>query len=153
MLFEFPNGLVDVIRERPYDGIVTLRAATRTPISYFEDVTPTKPLRVPHHLFPWILHLNADVLSAEVSPEILQTIEVVDRITPEPAAFVIDWAFRNEIGEIVQGYDVCWPQDIDVARNNVAYDFDNLIDEVRFLPLFEIPKKLLGLQEDEDEGF
>jgi hypothetical protein len=78
---------------------------------------------------------------------------VLERLTPEPAAFVAEWTYRNEIDVVVSGYEVCWPQDRDIVRNRVAYEHDELIDVVNFLPLFEIPKKLLGLQEDEDEGF
>jgi hypothetical protein len=153
MLFKFESGLVDIVREKPYPGIITLRSSTYDAVACFEGITPNKVIKVPHHLYPWILHLCQGNLPSEISQESLAEIEVLERLTPEPAAFVAEWTYRNEIDVVVSGYEVCWPQDRDIVRNRVAYEHDELIDVVNFLPLFEIPKKLLGLQEDEDEGF
>jgi hypothetical protein len=152
MLFEFVSGLVDIVHEKPYPGVVTLRSSTYDAVAYFEEITPNKVLKVPHHLYPWILHLCQGNLPSEISQDALKDIEVLERLTPEPVAFAVEWTYRDEHGVVVSDYDVCWPQDQDIARNRVAYDHDELIDVVSFLPLFEIPKKLLGISEEADEG-
>lgn len=153
MLFEFLGGLVDIVREKPYPGVVTLRSSTYEAVGYFEGITPNPVIKVPHHLYPWILHLCQGNLPSELSQEALKDIEVLERLTPEPVAFAAEWTYRDESDVVVSDYDVCWPQDQDVIRNKVAYEHDELIDVVKFLPLFEIPKKLLGIKEDDDEGF
>jgi hypothetical protein len=147
MLFEFVSGLVDIVRERPYEGVVTLRSSRRETIEMWESVGPGKVLKVPHHLYPWILHLAEGNLDSDIRQEDLKNIEVVDRLTPEPVAFAVEWTYKNEEGFIVSGYDYCWPQDTDVAANQVSFEYDNLVDTAKFLPLFEIPNKLLGLED------
>lgn len=150
MIFEFQNGLVDIVREKPYDGVVTLRSSDREAVALFELMGSGQVLKVPHHLYPWILHLGDGNLPNEVQVEDLANVEVIDRLTPEPAAFAVEWTYRDATGTVQSGTDYCWPQDKDVARLRVSYEHENFTEDIKFIPLFEIPKKLLGLEENDE---
>jgi hypothetical protein len=149
MLFNFHNGPVDIVREKPYTGVVTLRSSDREAVALFEDMTPCEVLKVPHHMYPWILHFNEGNLPSEIDLELFDKFEVVERLTPEPVAFAVECTYRDEYGKVVESYDYCWPQDIDIAHAKANYEHENVVESIKFLPLFKIPNKLLGIV-DED---
>ena len=151
MLFEFENGIIDIVREKPYPGVVTIRSSSYEAVALYALMTPSKIVKVPDPIYPWILHLNEGNLPSEIDAVHLENLEILERLTPEPVAFAVEWTYKDELGQVAGDFDYCWPQDQDIAQAKVNYEYENLVESIKFLPLFEIPNKLLGLKGDVDE--
>jgi hypothetical protein len=91
-----------------------------------------------------IIHVDMDSCPLRISAFDFKKVEVVDRLTPEPVCFVYDYAYYDEEGQIQGDYDYCWPQEKDQVFQNLLSSEKDMVSEPAFLPLFRIPRELVG---------
>jgi hypothetical protein len=144
MLFNFDGKMVDIVREAPYKGVYTVRASSGRALRKFRQSSPADMVRVPHHLYPFIIHIDMNSCPLRISAFDFKKVEVVDRLTPEPVCFVYDYAYYDEEGQIQGDYDYCWPQEKDQVFQNLLSSEKDMVSEPAFLPLFRIPRELVG---------
>jgi hypothetical protein len=143
MLYIYEDHLVDIVREKPYSNLVTVLVTNPESLKAFGKFSPVRPTAISHYLYRGAIHLSEDRLPLILTREQLDEIEEVDRITPEPIAFLFEYEVSAESGvSRKRGY--CWADD-QVAQYQLLLDqTTNLLSDVTFYPLFRIPTALLG---------
>jgi hypothetical protein len=144
LLFNFDGKLVDIVREAPYRGVYTVRASSGRALRKFRQASPADMVRVPHHLYPFIIHVDMDSSPLRISAFDYKKVEIVDRLTPEPVCFVYDYAYYDEDGEMKGDYAYCWPHEKDQVFQNLLSSGKDVVSEPSFLPLFRLPRELIG---------
>jgi hypothetical protein len=144
MLFNFEDQLVDVVIEKPYKNVFTIRASTSKALKSFRESSIAEMVKVPHHLYPYLIHIDMDSSPLRVSAFDYKKIEKLDRLTPEPACFVYEYAYSTDEGQVSGDYGYCWPDEIDWVTNNLMTSEKELLGDPVFLPLFIIPGELVG---------
>ncbi len=143
MLFEFEGNLVDIVKERPYKGIYTVRAASGRALRKFRKSSGGEMIKVPHHLFPFVIHIGEYSLPYKIPLAVQSDIEVVDRLTPEPACFLYEYAYEED-GRLHGDYGYCWPDEIEETRDRLIYTEKPIEGDPIFVPIFRIPGELIG---------
>lgn len=143
MLFDFDGSLVDIVKERPYKGIYTVRAASGRALRKFRKSSGGEMIKVPHHLYPFLIHIGEYSLPYKIPLAIQADIEVVERLTPEPACFLYEYAYEVE-GKLHGDYGYCWPDEIEYTTDRLMYREDPIEGEPIFMPIFRIPGELIG---------
>ena len=133
MLFEIDGNFVDVVHERPYEELLTIRASSAEALVRFKDMTLGEIVQVPHHIYTHIVHVPSPVLETQLSWKDLRFVEEVDRLTPEPAAFGYEYAHEEEDGKVRGDYGFCWPDEIESTKINLYEREYNLIGEPSFM--------------------
>lgn len=144
MLYQIENDFVDVVRELPYRDLLTVRASSAEALAGFTGMTMGEVLQVPHHIYKYILHIPKPVLEVKLNWKDLAQVEEVARLTPEPAAFAYEYAVEHEDGSVSGEYWFCWPHEIDSVIEQVTLREENVLGDPNFIPLFFIPKELVG---------
>jgi hypothetical protein len=144
MLFNFGDHFVDVVRERPYREVLTVRASTPKALKQFRGVSSADVVKVPHHLYPYIIHVHEDSSPLNISYPTASSIEVVDRLTPEPACFIYEYCYVPEQGDYIGDYGYCWPDEVESTTEYLMSGERELVGEPIFLPLFRIPGELVS---------
>jgi len=144
MLFNFEGQLVDVVIESAYKNLFTIRASTARALRSFRRSSIADMVRVPHHLYPFMIHVDMDSSPLRVNAFDYTKIEKLDRLTPEPACFVYEYAYSTGESEAAGDYGYCWPNEIDWVTENLMTSEKELLGEPVFLPLFKIPGELVS---------
>jgi hypothetical protein len=144
LLYQIENDFVDVVRELPYRDLLTVRASSAEALAGFTGMTMGEVLQVPHHIYKYILHIPKPVLEVKLNWKDLAQVEEVARLTPEPAAFAYEYAVEHEDGSVSGEYWFCWPHEIDSVIEQVNSSEENVLGDPSFVPLFVIPKELVG---------
>lgn len=144
MLFNFEDQLVDVVIENAYKNVFTVRASTAVALKPFRRSSIAEMVQVPHHLYPYLIHVDMDASPLRVSAFDYKNIEKLERLTPEPACFVYEYAYSTGDGETVGDYGYCWTNEIESVTNNLMADEKELLGDPVFLPLFKIPGELVS---------
>ena len=66
-------------------------------------------------------------------------------MTPEPVAFVCEYAYEDQDGKAWGEYYFCWPDEIEGEINRLRADVEGMLDDPVFTPLFHIPNELVGV--------
>jgi hypothetical protein len=143
MLFDFDGHLVDIIREEPYSEVLTVRASSGRHLRPFRRGSVADMVKVPHHLYPFVIHIGEYSLPFRISIKDQMSVENLPRITPEPACFVYDYAYEDE-GKVTGDYGYCWPSEVEKTRESLMCSEKELLGEPVFLPLFRIPGELIN---------
>lgn len=155
MLYQLGDSFVDIVVETPYKNVLTIRASSEEQLKTFQNMTPSI-LQVPHHIYTHIIHIPVDVIGREFNWKDISKVEQVDRLTPEPAAFVYDFAYEEEDGKVVGDYGYCWPGETEEVTNSLITGERELLGDPTFLPVFHIPRELSGsplnFNLEDDEG-
>ena len=133
------------MHETVYEGVLTIRASSAEALKKFDDMTLSEVLQVPHHIYTHIIHVSRDLIESEFSWRELSKAEKVDRMTPEPAAFLCEYAHEDQDGKAWGQYHFCWPDEIEREVNRLHADVEGLLGEPTFTPLFYIPNELVGV--------
>jgi hypothetical protein len=144
MLFLYQNHLVDVVQEIPYPSLLTARASSAEALNQLVGSTSSEIVKVPHHLYPFIVHVNEDQLPITLSHQLSNAMEVVDRLTPEPACFIYEYCYESEDEKNIGDYGYCWPDEVDSTRDYLMSGEKSLMGDPVFLPLFRIPSELVN---------
>lgn len=145
MLYQVDDHFVDVVQETAYKNVLTVRASSAAALKKFDDMTLSDILQVPHHIYTHIIHVSRDLIESEFSWRELMALEKVDRMTPEPAAFLCEYAHEDQDGKAWGEYHFCWPDEIESEINRLNADVEGLLGEPTFTPLFYFPNELLGI--------
>ena len=144
ILYQIDDHFVDVVREMPYPGIMTVRASSEEALAPFKDMTLGEIVQVPHHIYTHIVHVPTPVLETTFDWKDLSKTEFVERLTPEPAAFGYEYAWDDEDGKAWGEYGFCWPHEIQSTMKNILEGERNILGDPAFMPLFYIPRELVG---------
>ena len=144
MLFNFDGKMVDIVREEPYKSVYTIRASSGRTLRKFRQSSSGEMIKVPHHLYPYLIHIDMDTCPLRVSALDFKKIEIIPRLTPEPACFVYEYAFTDDEGHLHGDYGYCWPGEIEHIYQNLLSSEKELVSEPTFLPLFRIPGELVN---------
>ena len=144
MLYEIDGNFVDVVRESPYPDVLTIRASSTAALDKFTGMTVGDVLTVPHHIYQHILHVAKASLETKLHWKDLSNVEVLDRLTPEPAGFCYDYATEDEEGNLIGHYSYCWPHEIEEERNRLMHGEEPVAVEPTFIPVFYLPRELTG---------
>lgn len=156
MLYQLGDSFVDVVHEKPYEELLTVRASSVEALERFKDMTLGEIVQVPHHIYTHIVHIPIPVLETELNWRDLRNVEEVERLTPEPAAFGYEYAHEDEDGKAWGEYGFCWPNEIESVKQSLLTSERNILGEPAFMPIFYIPGELVGaplkfnLDNDED---
>lgn len=159
MLVLFENDFVDVIREKGYKDLLTLRSSSVEALKRFDPLSMSTFLEVPHHIYTNILHVSEEAMRIEYPTLKLDQVETFQRLTPAPIAYVYEWAIDHGEESLEGCYDYCWADEVEEARKGLLYGEDELAGSPRFYPLFFIPNELVGaptqfhLEIDDDEDY
>lgn len=144
MLFLYQDHLVDVVHETSYPSLMTARASSEDALIQLIGTTSSEIVKVPHHLYPFIVHVHEDQFPIVLSHQLSKAIEQVDRLTPEPACFIYEYCYESEDETNIGDYGYCWPDEVDSTKDYLMTGDKNLIGEPVFLPLFRIPGELVN---------
>lgn len=144
MLYQVDTSFVDVVHERPYEDLLTVRASSEEDLQAFTGMTMGEVLTVPHHIYKYLLHVPKPVLEAKLDWKDLKNVEQLERLTPEPAAFAYEYAVEHEDGTVSGEYWFCWPHEIEGVKEGLLTSDQNILGEASFIPLFYIPNELVG---------
>jgi hypothetical protein len=141
--------------EAPYDRVLTIRASSEEALKPFTRLTSGQVVQVPHHIYTYIIHISEDVIGREFDWKDIRNVEKVDRLTPEPTAFVYDFAYEEEDGKVTGDYGYCWPNEIEEVTYTLRTSEKEILGDPSFIPIFFIPRELSGAQlrfnlDDED---
>lgn len=143
MLFLTESGLIDIVRESIYTGVLTVRSSNPIALTELSRSSQARIVRVPDQYYPWVTHIPAEKLQMEISQIVLQQIEIIERLTPPPIAYVYEQSIGGEGGE-VRTYGYCWPSELSTTKHAFEKSTSKSYKGPVFLPLFQIPKQLLG---------
>lgn len=154
MLYQIDNDYYDVVQERPYKDLLTVRASSKEQLERFANSTMSEIVQVPHHIYTHIIHIPLPVLETTFNWKDLRQVEVLDRLTPEPVAFGYEYAEEEEDGKVRGDYGFCWPDEIEETTHSLFASDKNILGEPTFMPLFYIPNELVGapIKFDLEEG-
>ncbi len=144
MLIHIEGVFVDVVREAPYKNVLTVRASDPKSLARFASSTCSEVIQVPHPYYPYIIHIDEYVIPLKLDYQLYKDIEVVDRLTPEPACFVYEYAYEEEDGSITGEYGYCYPHEVESTTDYLMSQERQPINEPVFLPLFYFPGELVG---------
>jgi hypothetical protein len=144
MLFLYQNHLVDVVHESPYPRLFTVRASSTEGLNELLGSTSSEIVQVPHHIYPYLIHVHEDQFPIKVSHQALRDIEVVDRLTPEPTCFTYEYCYASEDDRNIGEYGYCWPNEVGSTREYLMSGEREILGEPVFLPLFRIPGELVN---------
>jgi hypothetical protein len=153
MLLLHQGHLVDVVHESPYACVLTVRASTSSALKGFLAATSSEIVQVPHHIYTFIVHVHEDQFPVTLSHQLSKGIEVVDRMTPEPACFIYEYCYESDDESNIGDYGYCWPDEVDSTKDYLMSGDKNLIGEPVFLPLFRIPGELVNAPLTSLEGY
>ena len=156
MLYQLGDSFVDIVKEASYKGVLTIRASSEDALKSFTGLTSGRIVQVPHHIYTHIIHIPADVIGREFDWKDLRNVEMVERLTPEPTAFVYDYAYTEEDGSVTGDYWFCWPNEVDDVNHVLFTGEKEILGDPIFIPLFYIPRELSGaplqLNLDDENG-
>lgn len=144
MLFQYGDHFVDIVKEQPYKNIYTVRSSSPRALKDFRDATSSEMVKVPHHIYPYIVHIHEDSSPLRVPYPMASSIEVVDRLTPEPACFIYEYCYEQEGGDYIGEYGYCWPHEVESTADYLLTGEREIVGDPTFLPLFKIPGELVN---------
>lgn len=136
MMFLTKFGFVDVVRERDFPGMVTVRSSTLGGLAQFKRRTMARPVMAVRDaaLWPYLLHVRVEAANSALNTHKIYGAEKIRRVSPKPVAFYYN-AWQHEGDDNAQGY--AWPEEVDDLR----WSIDGF-DEWEFYPVFEVPAEL-----------
>jgi hypothetical protein len=73
----------------------------------------------------------------------LRDVESVERLTPLPAAYVYEYAWKSEDDEdLIVDYYYCWPHQVDQVRECIIQSGKLIEGGIAFMPVFRVPREL-----------
>lgn len=153
MLIYVDGVYLDVVRERPYKQVLTVRAADRVSLRKVASCTSSEIVQVPHPYYPFIVHIDEYVLPINYHYSHNKDVEVLDRLTPEPVCFVYEYAYEELDGSITGEYGYCYPDQVQDTSDYLMSQERQPMSEPVFLPLFYFPGELVGAPVSWPEGY
>lgn len=144
MLFLVNENFIEIVRERPYKGVLTLMASNQLALKEFMYRTPSKLMPVVHPVNRWMLHVSERNLGLDISAETMAELEQVERLTAEPINYFYQYAYLDHEGKVALSSGYCWADELDQILQNVESTESDLIGDVTCIPLFRVSRALIN---------
>lgn len=152
MLFHFQESSIEIVRERPYERLLTVMATKSRTLKEFFVRTPSQIVPVAKQTYKLILHISETNLPFFIEPETLAAIEVVERLTPEPAAYYCELAHPNSEGNLTFSGRFCWEEELHIVEDSLLANNEDMLGEPLFVPLFKVPMQLIHASNKQQNG-
>jgi hypothetical protein len=152
MLFHFQESLIEVVRERPYERLLTVMATNPRSLKEFYVRTPSQIVPVANHTYKLLIHISETNLPFFIEPEALAEIEVVERLTPEPVAYYCEYAHPNSEGNMTFSGRYCWAEELFLVENSLLANHEDMLGKPLFIPLFRVPMQLIHASNKQQNG-
>jgi hypothetical protein len=152
MLFQFQESFVEIVRERPYKDVLTVMATTPRSLREFYVRTPSHVLPVAHHIYKVMIHISESNLPLDVEPELLQELEVVDRLTAAPVSYYYEYAHPDLSGNMSFSGSYCWAGELSDIEKTLVTEIEDMIGDPLFIPLFRVPMQLIHASNKTQDG-
>lgn len=141
MLFLADNDFYDVVQEEQFNDVVTVSASSALALSKFKRHSEGKIIMNPADMaFPFLVHVTIDSAAYLLKSSKVYGVKKEQNISPEPVAFCFRGT-EKQTDNPTWGY--CWPTEVD----DVYFSLDD-VEDVKFFPLFEVPRELQELSEE-----
>lgn len=152
MLFQFQESFVEIVRERPYNNVLTVMASSPKSLREFYVRTPSHVLPVAHHVYKMMIHISESNLPFDLDPTVLAELEVVDRLTAAPVSYYYEYAHPDLSGNMTFSGSYCWAEQLEEIEKSIAVDVEDLIGDPLFIPLFRVPMQLIHASNKNQDG-
>jgi len=152
MLFQLQESFVEIVRERPYKDVLTVMATTPRSLREFYVRTPSHVLPVAHHIYKVMIHISESNLPLDVEPDLLQELEVVDRLTAAPVSYYYEYAHPDLSGNMTFSGSYCWADELSDIEKTLATEIEDMIGNPLFIPLFRVPMQLIQASNNTKDG-
>jgi hypothetical protein len=152
MLFQFQESFVEIVRERPYNNVLTVMASSPKSLREFYVRTPSHVLPVAHHVYKMMIHISESNLPFDVDPTVLAELEVVDRLTAAPVSYYYEYAHPDLSGDMTFSGSYCWAEQLEQIEKSIAADIEDMIGDPLFIPLFRVPMQLIHVSNKHKDG-
>lgn len=143
MLFHFQESFIEIVRERPYERLLTVMATNPRSLKEFYVRTPSQIVPVANHTFKLLIHISETNLPFFIEPEALAELEVVDRLTASPVSYYYECAHPDLSGNMKFSGRYCWAEQLLEIEKSIAADVEDMIGDPLFIPLFRVPMQLI----------
>jgi hypothetical protein len=143
MLFLHQENFIEVVRERTYKNVLTIMATNQATLRELTFRTPSRIMPVVHPINRWMIHVGDADLGIAISPEALDQVEVVDRLTGEPINFHFKYSYLDLEGKPAIGKGFCWAEELEQTLNQIEATEPDLIGEIVCTPLFRVNGALI----------
>ena len=152
MLFQFQESFVEIVRERPYNNVLTVMASSPKSLREFYVRTPSHVVPVAHHVYKMIIHISESNMPFDLDPTVLAELEVVDRLTAAPVSYYYEYAHPDMSGNMTFLGSYCWAEQLEEIEKSIAVDVEDMIGDPLFIPLFRVPMQLIRASNKNNEG-
>lgn len=152
MLFQFQESFVEIVRERPYNNVLTVMASSPKSLREFYVRTPSHVLPVAHHVYKMMIHISESNLPFDVDPTVLAKLEVVARLTATPVSYYYEYAHPDLSGNMTFSGSYCWAEQLEKIEKSIAVDIEDMIGDPLFIPLFRVPMQLIHASNKNQDG-
>lgn len=152
MLFQFQESFVEIVRERPYNNVLTVMSSNPKSLREFYVRTPSHVLPVAHHVYKMMIHISESNLPFDVDPTVLAELEVVDRLTAAPVSYYYEYAHPDLSGNMTFSGSYCWAEQLEEIEKSIAADVEDMIGDPLFIPLFRVPMQLIHASNKNQHG-
>jgi hypothetical protein len=152
MIFQFQESFVEIVRERPYKNVLTVMATTPRSLREFYVRTPSNVLPVTHHIYKAMIHISDSHLPFDVSPELLENVEVVERLTAPPISYYCEYAHPDLSQNMTFSGRYCWADELLRVETALRANTSDMIGEPLFIPLFRVPMQLIQASNKHTKG-
>ena len=152
MLFQFQESFVEIVRERPYNNVLTVMASSPKSLREFYVRTPSHVLPVAHHVYKMMIHISESNLPFDLDPTVLAELEVVDRLTAAPVSYYYEYAHPDLSGNMTFSGSYCWAEQLEEIEKSIAVDVEDMIGDPLFIPLFRVPMQLIHASNKNQDG-
>lgn len=152
MLFQFQESFVEIVRERPYNNVLTVMASSPKSLREFYVRTPSHVLPVAHHVYKMMIHISESNLPFDLDPTVLAELEVVDRLTAAPVSYYYEYAHPDLSGNMTFSGSYCWAEQLEEIEKSIAVDVEDIIGDPLFIPLFRVPMQLIHASNKNQDG-
>jgi hypothetical protein len=143
MLFLHQENFIEIVREQPYKNLLTVMATNQAALREFIFRTPSKIMPLVHPINRWMIHVGDTNLGIAISPEALDQVEVVDRLTGEPSNFHFQYSYLDLEGKTAIGKGYCWAEELEQTLQQIEATEPDLIGEIICTPLFRVNRSLI----------
>jgi hypothetical protein len=152
MLFQYQDQLVEVVKERPYNKVLTVMATNLAVLKDFHVRTASRVMPSTHYIYRWMIHISESNLPFDVEQETLDQIEVVDRITTEPISYRYDYSHADLQSNMTFAGGYCWANEKELVEASLYLETVGMIGEPLFMPLFRVPMQLIHSSREKTDG-
>lgn len=135
MLFLTENEFIDVVQEEQFQDVVTVSSSSILALARFRRRSEGDIIvNANNEMLPYSVHVTRDDAAHLIQSHRVWGAEKVDNFSPSPVAYCYR-GYERETENAVWGY--CWANEFDDY-----YCSQDDLEDVRFFPLFKVPKEL-----------